>query len=234
MGRDDTRSTGVMSSGVRSAGHEAGGGVSGRGAHATPMGVAARRLLRRAILGTGWLVRLQWFVTNVAPVPAVGCAPPLPGGVSVRVGSPADAEVLAPFIRGRESLAWRFAPRDLVLVAELDGLVIGCTWLTRHALRPSYFPIRVCPTADEWYNYGLALLRQHRARGLGRVLSRMAMAHAGQCGARKIFGHASRFNRIAATSHKAAGFITVEDLIGLTVLNRFTVILYRRPRTTRD
>jgi hypothetical protein len=32
------------------------------------------------------------------------------------------------------------------------------------------------------------------------------------------FGHALRFDRIAAASHAAAGFVTVEELIGLTVL----------------
>lgn len=196
--------------------------------------VAARRLIRRAVLATGWLVRLQWFVKNVAPVPADGGDPLLPPGLSIRPGSPADANALAPFIQGRESLAWRFARGDLVLVAELDGQVVGCTWLTRRPLRPSYFPVEVRPTPDEWYNYGLTLLRQHRARGLGRVLSRMAMAHAGHHGARRVVGHASRFNRIAAASHRAAGFITVEDLIGLTVLNRFSVVLYRRPRAPRD
>src|SRR5262249_53165807 len=78
--------------------------------------------------------------------------------------------------------------------------------------------------------YGLVLAREHRVRELGRMLSRMAMVHAGRHGARTIFGHASRFNRVAAASHRAAGFTTVEDLIGLTLLDRFTVLLYRRRR----
>lgn len=189
-------------------------------------------LVRRLTRPIGWLVRPQWFVTNVAPVPTTGGGPSAAPGVSVRLGTPGDAVALAPLIQGRESLAWRFARGDIVLVAELDGQVVGCTWLTRHPLRPSYFPIRVCPGPGEWYNYGLALLPQHRARGLGRMLSRVAMTEAGRRGGQRVVGHAYRFNRIAAASHAAAGFVTVEELIGLTVLNRFAVVVYRRPRPT--
>ena len=189
-------------------------------------------MVRRLIRATGWLVRPQWFVTNVALLPTAGCEPSAPPGVSLRLGSRDDAAALAPLIHGRESLAWRLARGDIVLVAELDGQVVGCTWLTRRPLRPSYFPIWVCPEPGEWYNYGLALLRRHRGRGLGRTLSRMAMTEVGRRGGRVVFGHASRFNRIAAASHAAAGFVTVEELIGLNMLNRFAVVLYRRPRAT--
>ena len=154
----------------------------------------------------------------------------MPPGVSIRLGSALDAMALAPLVQGRESLAWRFARGDVVLVAELEGEIVGCTWLTRRALRPSYFPVLVQPESGEWYNYGLALLRRYRARGLGRVLSRAAMREAGRGGGAVVFGHASRFNRVAAASHVAAGFVTVEDLISLTVLNRFAVVLFRRPR----
>lgn len=191
-----------------------------------------RRLVRRLMGPLGWLVRPRWFVKNVAPALAAGCGPPAPPGISVRRGSPADAAALTPLIHGRESLAWRFARGDIVLVAELDGQVVGCTWLTRRPLRPSYFPIRVSPEPGEWYNYGLALLRSHRARGLGRTLSRMAMMEVGRHGGKVVFGHASRFNRIAAASHAAAGYVTVEELIGLNFLNRFVVVVYRRPRAT--
>jgi GNAT superfamily N-acetyltransferase len=153
--------------------------------------------------------------------------------MSIRLGTPDDAAALTPLLHGRESLAWRFARGDIVLVAELDGQIVGCTWLTSRPLRPSYFPIKVCPEADEWYNYGLALMRRHRGRGLGRTLSRMAIAEVGRRGGRAVFGHASRFNRIAAASHAAAGFVTVEELIGLNLLDRFVVVLYRRPRAAR-
>jgi hypothetical protein len=60
----------------------------------------------------------------------------------------------------------------------------------------------------------------------------MAMIEVGRRGGKVVFGHASRFNRIAAASHAAAGFVTVEELIGLNMLNRFAVVLYRRPRAT--
>jgi GNAT superfamily N-acetyltransferase len=167
-------------------------------------------------------------VTNVAVMPTAGGEPTAPPGVSVRVGSPDDAAALASLVRGRQSLAWRFARGDIVLIAELDGHVVGCTWLTSRPLRPSYFPIRVCPEPDDWYNYGLVLLPQHRARGLGRMLSRVAMKKAWRRGGKRVFGHALRFDRIAAASHAAAGFVTVEELIGFTVLDRFAMVLYRR------
>lgn len=192
--------------------------------------VRVLRLIRRLLRAPGWLLRPQWFVKNVAPALGEGSRPPAPPGVSVRHGSPDDAAGLTPLIHGRESLAWRFARGDIVLVAELNGQVIGCTWLTTRPLRPSYFPIDVRPEPGEWYNYGLALLRPHRTRGLGRMLSRLAMTEVGRRGGKVVFGHASRFNRIAAASHSAAGFRTVEDLIALTMLTRFAVVLYRRPR----
>jgi GNAT superfamily N-acetyltransferase len=173
---------------------------------------------------------VQWFVKNVAAVSEIHGEPSLPPGVSIRAGSPDDAGALAPFIHGRESLVWRFTRGDVVLVAEREGEIVGCTWLTSLPLRPSYLPVRVRPEPGEWYNYGLTLLREHRLRGLGRALSRMAMREVMRRGGRRVFGHASRFNRIAAASHAAAGYVTVEDLITLTVLNRVAVILYRRAR----
>ena len=192
-----------------------------------------RRWARRFIGTIGSLIRVQWFVRNVAPVSAGDLDASMPAGVTVRAGSSDDAVALAPLIHGRESLAWRCARGDLVLVAELDGEVVGCTWLTRRPMRPSYFPVMVRPAPGEWYNYGLALLRQHRAHGLGRVLSRAAMREAGRRGGAVVFGHASRFNRVAAASHVAAGFVTVEDLISLTMLNRFAVVVVRRPRVVQ-
>jgi GNAT superfamily N-acetyltransferase len=156
----------------------------------------------------------------------------MPPGVSIRAGSTADATALVPLIQGRETLAWRFSRGDVVLVAERKGTIVGCTWLTTQPLRPSYFPILVKPQPGEWYNYGLALLREHRARGLGRMLSRAAMAEVGRRGGARVFGHASRFNKVAAASHVAAGYVTVEDLVSLTLLNRIAVVVYRRSRPT--
>jgi GNAT superfamily N-acetyltransferase len=190
----------------------------------------AGALLRRLIRPIDWFVRPEWFVTNVAVVAAGGREPSTPPGVSVRLGSPDDATALARLIQGRESLAWRFARGDVVLVAELGGHVVGCTWLTSQPIRPSYFPIKVEPKPGEWYNYGLVLLPEFRVRGLGRTLSRKAMTEAWRRGGELVFGHASRFNRVAAASHAAAGFVTVEEMLGLNVLNRFVVVLYRRRR----
>ena len=43
------------------------------------------------------------------------------------------------------------------------------------------------------------------------MLSRAGMREAGHRGGTLVFGHASRFNRVAAASHAAAGFVTVES-----------------------
>jgi len=191
----------------------------------------AGALLRRLLRPIDWLVAPEWFVTNVARVPTAGLEPTPPLGVSVRLGSVSDdAEALARLVHGRESLAWRFARGDVVLVAEVDGQVVGCTWLTNQPLRPSYFPIKVEPKPGEWYNYGLVLLPAFRGRGLGRILSRSAMAEASRRGGDVVFGHARRFSGVAAASHTAAGFVTVDDVLGIKVLDRFVVVLYRRRR----
>jgi GNAT superfamily N-acetyltransferase len=194
--------------------------------------LVARRWARRVIAVIGLLVRVQWFVKNVAPVSNSGHGSSMPPGVSIRAGSTFDATALVPLIQGRETLAWRFARGDVVLVAKREGTIVGCTWLTTQPLRPSYFPILVKPQPGEWYNYGLALLREHRALGLGRMLSRAAIAEVGRRGGTSVFGHASRFNKVAAASHVAAGYVTVEDLVSLTLLNRIAVVVYRRSRPT--
>ncbi len=152
----------------------------------------------------------------------------------MRLGSPNDTNLLAPLVRGRESLAWRFARSDVVLIAEMDGRVVGCTWLTCQPLRPSYFPILVRPKPGEWYNYGLVILPDYRVRGLGRALSRSAMQEAQRRGGRVMFGHALRLDRTAAASHAAAGFVTVEELIGISLFDRFAVLLYRRRRANES
>ena len=140
--------------------------------------LASLRALRQLIAPVGRVVRPRWFVTNVVTLPPPGAEPSVPAGLCVRLGSPNDADLLAPLARGRESLAWRFARGDVVLIAEMEGRVVGCTWLTCQPLRPSYLPILVRPKPGEWYNYGLVILPDYRVRGLGRALSRSAMHEA--------------------------------------------------------
>jgi hypothetical protein len=186
-------------------------------------------LVRRLIHPLGWLIRPDWFVTNVATLPIDG-ATALPPGVSIRRGSPADAAMLEPLAHARQSAAWRFARGDIVLIAQMHGRVIGCTWLTTRSLRPWYFPIFVRLAPGDWYNYGLVLVPEQRVRGLGRAMSRHAMHEVMREGGSRVIGHARRFDAIAARSHVSAGFVTVEELIGVTLLNRVAVVLYRRPR----
>jgi len=49
-------------------------------------------------------------------------------------------------------------------------------------------------------------------------------------GGRVMFGHALRLDRTAAASHAAAGFVSVEELIAISLFDRFAVLLYRRRR----
>jgi GNAT superfamily N-acetyltransferase len=173
------------------------------------------------------LARRQWFVTNAALLPAAvgGLAP---AGVRIRRGTRDDVAALTPLVFGRESLVWRFARNDVVLVAEIDGRVVGCTWLTSRSLRPSYLPTRVSPRPGQWYNYGLVILTEARGKGIGRALSRAAMVEVRRLGGKLIYGHADAFNRIAAASHAAAGFVTIEELFGINLLDRYLVLLRRR------
>jgi GNAT superfamily N-acetyltransferase len=187
-----------------------------------------RWLLRRV----SPLVRAGRYVTNVAVLAdGVGGQADSVPGVSIRVSSANDAPALAPFVAGRESLAWRFARDDIVLVAEVGGQVVGCTWLTNLPLRPFYLPIAVCPGPGAWYDYGLVILPRFRGRGIGRALSRRAMAEARSRGGQVLFGHAKAWDQIAAASHAAAGFVSTEELWTIILLNRFVVVLYRRPLT---
>jgi len=208
-------------------------GPSANGEKRTALGGTRSQSLRvlwRLIAPVGRVVRPRWFVTNVVTLPPPGAEPSAPPGLCVRLGSPNDADLLAPLVRGRESLAWRFARGDVVLIAEMDGRVVGCTWVTCQPLRPSYLPILVRPKPGEWYNYGLVILPDYRVRGLGRALSRSAMHETQRRGGRVMFGHALRLDRTAAASHAAAGFVSVEELIAISLFDRFAVLLYRRRR----
>ena len=103
--------------------------------------------------------------------------------------------------------------------------MVGCTWLTNQPLRPSYLPIAVCPGPGAWYDYGLVILPGFRGRGIGRALSRRAMAEARTRGGRVVFGHARARDRVAAASHAAAGFVSTEELWAMILLNRLVVVL---------
>jgi len=108
-------------------------GPSANGEKRTALGgtrLQSLRALQRLIAPVGRVVRPRWFVTNVVALPPPGAEPSVPPGLCVRLGSPNDADLLAPLARGRESFAWRFARGDVVLIAEMDGQVVGCTWLT--------------------------------------------------------------------------------------------------------
>jgi hypothetical protein len=59
------------------------------------------------------------------------------------------------------------------------------------------------------------------------------MKEAWQRGGARLIGHALRFDAMAAASHAAAGFVTVDELIGVTLLRRFAIVLFRRRRRAR-
>ena len=180
-----------------------------------------------AITALRRLARRQWFVTNVAMLPPVAGKADTPG-VTIRPATPHDGPALAPVVVGRETLAWRRARSDVALVAEVDGRVVGCTWLTASPLRPSYFPIMVWPRPGHWYNYGLRILPELRGQGIGRALSRAAIVEAGRLGGTLVYGHANTLDRAAAASHAAAGFVTTEALFGINVLGRYLLLMRRR------
>jgi hypothetical protein len=56
------------------------------------------------------------------------------------------------------------------------------------------------------------------------------MQEAQRRGGHVMFGHTLRMDRTAAASHAAAGFVTVEELIAISLFDRFAVLLYRRRR----
>lgn len=179
---------------------------------------ALRRVLRR-----------QWLVTFEMPVPPTGpldVAPP--PGVVIRLGTANDARALAPLLVGREPMERRFARGDVVLVAELDGRLVGCQWITGGPFRLHYHRGEIALRPRERYCYGLYVLPEARRRGVAAALERALLPEAQRVGTMLYFCHVSGWNRVSLAMHSSVGWIRREESVGIILLDRLAITPWRR------
>jgi GNAT superfamily N-acetyltransferase len=162
----------------------------------------------------------------VPPDASIEVAPP--PGVRIRRCTAEDAPRLAPLLVNREPLAPRVARGDVGLVAELDGHLIGCTWLAGGPLRMPFSRKMIRPRPDERYTYGGYVLPEFRRRGVHSALIRARLLEAQRLGARRLFSHVSAKNRAAIAELFKSGAIPCHESFDLVLLSRHIVPVRRR------
>ena len=89
----------------------------------------------------------------------------------MRPAGEADLPALAKLCGGRRTLRKRLARGDRAFVAELDGALCACVWLTTKPLRLARYGLHVDATPMHPYSYGLHVMRASRRRGVGTALA---------------------------------------------------------------
>jgi GNAT superfamily N-acetyltransferase len=185
---------------------------------------------RRLVHSLQRVLRRQWALTVefVVPTPTDGPVDVAqPPGVSIRRGTLDEAAALEPLVVG-DPPKRRFARGDLALVAEHRGRLVGCAWLASRPLRPYSLPIKARPGPGRWYAYGGHVLPEFRRRGVHTALQAARLREAQRVGARTVFGHVNLLNRGAVVAHRQFGWTPREESLGVVVLDRFAITLWRR------
>jgi GNAT superfamily N-acetyltransferase len=152
---------------------------------------------------------------------------PDPPGVTIREARQDDEPRLCGLL-SRQSVADRVARRDVGVVAEADGEIVGCAWAAFRPLRIGWIQLVVSPEPGQATVYGLVVRRQWRRRGLGRSLSRAASLAAGDRGAREIINHASAWDLTITSMMGLVGARVDEHLLVAVIGSRFGLTLSRR------
>jgi GNAT superfamily N-acetyltransferase len=175
------------------------------------------------------IVRRQWLVSferQLSADPAAEVA--VPPDVVIRRATLDDCAALAPFIIGVPAER-RLAQGQIALVAELDGQLVGCIWLSRGPVSlPRQLTVR--PRPHEVYSYGLRVLPELRRRGIARALIRSYSPEVIRLGATVTFNHVDAWNRPAVAVQQALGATVREETFGVVLLDRFAITLWRRRR----
>jgi ribosomal protein S18 acetylase RimI-like enzyme len=109
-----------------------------------------------------------------------------------------EANSPAPATPGPRSFFDRLPPQD-VLVAELDGTVVGYAALSKPSAMPSHAHVALLN--------GIAVAPEAAGRGVGRRLVEAAVAEATARGARKISLRVLSTNPVARHLYESSGFV---------------------------
>ncbi len=183
-----------------------------------PLKRLRRRLLRRERMGL--------YVVDAAAIDA--WPPPHVPGVLLRAATPADVPRLADLVPPREA-GERLARGDLVIVAEEDNLLVGCTFVTQAHIDAPHYCIPVRPRPGEAYGFGLAVRDTHRRRGIGSALYREARRAARGRGVTAVESHVQFANTGAIELQRAAGGVLRRRMYGFVVGDRWGFVLRSRP-----
>jgi hypothetical protein len=152
---------------------------------------------------------------------------PPPGSV-VRPVTAADREALAALLRGPDDLRARLARGDVGYLAEADGRVVGCVWLSAGPLVVDQFALRFAARDGERYVYGLALAAEARGVALCRALVWSALVEGRRGGATRFVWDMNRHNPARALIYLLRGE-PLEELTVLVLGGRLALVVRRRP-----
>jgi GNAT superfamily N-acetyltransferase len=187
-------------------------------AGAGPLKRMRRRVVRRERMG---LYGVDAAAIDAWPLPDVP-------GVTIRDAVPGDAEGLADLLEPSD-LSDRFARGDVALVAEEDGVPVGCTFVTSADITAPHYCIPVRPGPGEAYGFGLAVRETHRRRGIGVALFREARRVARDRGVTTVESHVQFANTGAIQLQRAAGGVLRRRMYGIVLGDRVGILLRSRP-----
>jgi GNAT superfamily N-acetyltransferase len=115
-----------------------------------------------------------------------------------------DLSELAKLCGGRRALRKRLERGDRAFVAEENGTVCACVWLTTTPLRLARYGLRVDASDDRPYSYGIHVARSARRRGIGTALAyHVRDVNAPQLGFTRVRYHISPRNPATIRRHLA-------------------------------
>lgn len=185
---------------------------------------------RHAIAHARWMLRVvvdvEWLEVLETPTDHrfVDRRP-----VDVRPTANSDEAAVAALIGARRAHR-HFERGDTGLVAELEGRVVGCTWLTWKRFRLPVYGVRFDPRPGYVYGTALNVTPGLRRRNIGRALLQARLETAMASGAHTCVSHLSRRNGSAARLHLGLAGARVAGRVPVLVFFRRVGVPLRRSR----
>lgn len=170
--------------------------------------------------------RMGLYAIDAATIDA-WAAPAVPG-VRLRLAVPEDAAAMADLLPPHEMVE-RLGLGDLIVVAEEDGAIVGCTSIADRDMQAPHYCIPVRPEPGEAYGFGLMVRDTHRRRGIGSALWREARRVARARGIARVESHVQFANRPAIEVQRAAGGVLRRRMYGVVVADRWGLVLRSTP-----